>query len=258
MHVVGSVLGHPEMIWSTFEHLNNTPNDLYNFDNGNGLGGVTNPTDANNSNQDFIFYAPPAVPNTNTLFNLPHIIATNFVNNINTSISGTNGFTISPSNTLRVQPFGWGGLVKGIGTNPPVNLPDILNVEVSNSQLVALNTDGKNRLIAGDLRRNYFQVGAMWSSKLRNNQQAGTVRLSNSTMETYTQSSTNAPVVFSNGNGSINFSGAPAAGNGLNCFSCHEAGFDSPTPAAATINGINPIPSNGSLSHVFINKTLIP
>jgi membrane associated rhomboid family serine protease len=26
MHVVGSVKGHPEMIWSTFEHVSNTPN----------------------------------------------------------------------------------------------------------------------------------------------------------------------------------------------------------------------------------------
>ncbi len=31
MHVVGSTAGHPEMIWATFEHLGNTPNDQYHY-----------------------------------------------------------------------------------------------------------------------------------------------------------------------------------------------------------------------------------
>jgi hypothetical protein len=31
MHVVGSTLGHPEMLWATFEHVNNTPKPQYTF-----------------------------------------------------------------------------------------------------------------------------------------------------------------------------------------------------------------------------------
>ena len=34
MHVVGSAAGHPEMIWSTFEHFGNTPNGAYQYING--------------------------------------------------------------------------------------------------------------------------------------------------------------------------------------------------------------------------------
>ncbi|MDT7543037.1 MAG: hypothetical protein QOE33_2941 [Acidobacteriota bacterium] len=33
MHVVGSTVGHPEMIWATFEHFGNTPNAAYSYIN---------------------------------------------------------------------------------------------------------------------------------------------------------------------------------------------------------------------------------
>ena len=36
MHVVGSVKGHPEMIWATFEHRHNSPNLTYNYVDENG------------------------------------------------------------------------------------------------------------------------------------------------------------------------------------------------------------------------------
>src|SRR5205807_133008 len=36
MHVVGSVAGHPEMIWATFEHIGNAPNDDYSYINASG------------------------------------------------------------------------------------------------------------------------------------------------------------------------------------------------------------------------------
>jgi hypothetical protein len=32
MHVVGSTKGHPEMIWATFEHIGNAPNDDYSIE----------------------------------------------------------------------------------------------------------------------------------------------------------------------------------------------------------------------------------
>ena len=43
MHVVGSAFGHPEMIWSTFEHINNTPNRSFTF-TGNGQFPATDAT----------------------------------------------------------------------------------------------------------------------------------------------------------------------------------------------------------------------
>src|SRR5262249_42851566 len=44
IHVVGSTHDHPEMLWATFEHVNNTPNPQYTFTTtSNGVG--TQPAD---------------------------------------------------------------------------------------------------------------------------------------------------------------------------------------------------------------------
>ncbi len=223
IHVVGSVLGHPEMIWSTFEHINNTPNSSYTFKNNTGS---TTLVATDDTSTDFLFSRPKTATYTPT-FNVPRI--TGFWD-----LTGANGFTISNSDTRRNIPFGWGGQIP-VGGNPPNNPVDIMNIENSNAQLVAINTDGKNRLVGTDVRKKYFQVGSTWSSNFVDNQQAGTIRLSNSTMETYTQATT----------GNIN---APT-GAGLNCFSCHEAGF-------VEEGGIFeiPAPAQSFLSHVFGKK----
>ena len=81
--------------------------------------------------------------------------------------------------------------------------------------------------------KKYFQVGSTWSSLFVSNQQAGTIRLSNSTMETYTQATT----------GNI----ALPTGAGLNCFSCHDAGFTQPN----RVFPVSPAPKKLFLSHVF-------
>lgn len=229
MHVVGSVLGHPEMIWSTFEHINNTPNSGYAFRNT--TGGISSVA-ADDTNTDFLF----STPRTNTFtptFNIPHI--TGFSN-----LSGANGFTISNSDTRRNIPFGWGGQIPSGGNPNATNPPDVLFIEESNAQLVAINTDGKNRLVGNDVRKKYFQVGSTWSSNFQSNQQAGTIRLSNSTMETYTQATT----------GNIN----STTGAGLNCFSCHDAGF---TGSVVGDEHQIPGPRERFLSHV-IGRTIVP
>ena len=129
--------------------------------------------------------------------------------------------------------FGWGGLIASGGNPFAVNPIDILDVSDSNAQLIAINTDTKNRLVSTDKRKKYFQVGSTWSSLFVSNQQAGTVRLSNSTMETYTQATT----------GNI----ALPTGAGLNCFSCHDAGF---VPQNQSEN-FQILQANSFLSHVF-------
>jgi hypothetical protein len=104
--------------------------------------------------------------------------------------------------------------------------------------------DTRNRLIPGDLRKNYFLVGAMWNSPFSNplfggidNHIAGTVRLSNATMETYTQATSNQITSTS--------------GAGLSCFSCHDRGGD-------ISNGFEPpAPRFKRISHVF-GKTIAP
>ena len=225
MHVVGSALGHPEMIWSTFEHINNTPNAGFAYTtNGQSIGtGGNGSTDTNHT--DFLFCEPTTSTNA-SVFNVSHITGSQ-------NLSGVNGFAISPSNTRRNQPFGWGGVFNTGGTPNAFNPIDVMSIADSNAQLVAINTDSKNRLAPNDVRRKYFQVGSTWSSLFQLNQQAGTIRLSNSTMETYTQA-TNANIAL-------------PTGQGLNCFSCHDAGF---TKIGRSLPVV-PAPASLFLSHVF-------
>lgn len=213
MHVVGSVKGHPEMIWSTFEHVNNTLNNFSNF---------TVPAGTN----DFIFFNPAAPLPT---ANVAHIQGFN-------TLTGANGFTISPSNTVRNMPFGWGGVTGQSAINPV----DILSIGASNAQLSLLYEDVRNRLLINDVRRNYFQVGSTWNSLFREGEQAGTVRLSNATMETYTQATSN------------NITNT--AGAGLNCFSCHDTGLQS---SFSSTPYVLPAPGTRFLSHNFLNTNLI-
>jgi hypothetical protein len=214
MHVVGSVKGHPEMIWSTFEHVNNTPNldiDL--------LTGVTP--------SQFIFK-----DNSGATTNIPHI--SGFYD-----LAGANGFPISASNTQRNMNFGWAGLAPfNQNTNNPV---DVLTQGLSDRQLRDLYSDARNRLLVDDVRRNYFLVGAMWNSPFNNpllgaidNHIAGTVRLSNATMETYTQANT------------ADIGVTTTTGAGFSCFSCHNRGVD----IYGDFEGAPP-PRLKRISHVF-------
>ncbi len=220
MHVVGSVKGHPEMIWSTFEHANNTPNIDFKYDDGTSIT-TTQPTDVNSNN--WLFCKPTATASSE--FNVPYI---NQNNDFPYSFIATPGHSISSSNTRRHKPFGWSGPVNP--ASDALLLPEIPFEGVSNARLLALNYDVNTNLADGDVRKMYFQVGATWNSKTgrfsnSGNQHVGTISLSNSTMETYTQGS------------------ATTAPDGLNCFSCHES--------KTSDGAIRDMPKLTNLSHVF-------
>jgi len=167
MHVVGSVngrtgnlaspIGHPEMLWATFEHLSNTPDTSFTYTKSpSGTGSQVMSTAGN-----WVFCAA----NAGEPFNVPHM-----------SVSGTHivskpGFTISPSNTLRVMPFG---------------MPS--NTASSNAEIVTINNSVRSFLITGDLRQNYMQTGTTWTiggAAPSGGNVVGTNKLANSTMETY-------------------------------------------------------------------------
>lgn len=159
MHVVGSVNGHPEMSWATFEHINNAPNGAYSYVNNKGA----------------IVQVPQNTAG-NWLFSASNASGT--FNTENMSVSGGNivaatGQTIAPSNTLRVNP--WGGA------------SDAAN----NSQIIAINNAVMSMLPPGDVRRNYMLVGATWTNGIIPNspgyQTIGSQTLANATMETYHQ-----------------------------------------------------------------------
>ncbi len=170
LHVVGSTKGHPEMLWGTFEHLSNGPSAQYSYTKSpSGTGTIPQ-----NTAGSWVFTANGAV----APFNEMHM-----------QMGGAGGthilplppFAISPSNVLRVMPWGLPG-ANALG----------------NAEVISLNNTVRGLLNTADIRRNYFHGGTTWTiggAPPNGTNQVGTNKLANTTMETFFQ--------------------------GNNCFSCH-------------------------------------
>lgn len=159
MHVVGSAAGHPEMIWATFEHFGNSPNERYSY--------ITTASSRRGVLQDrggsWLFSETKAAG----LFNEVHMSSEP------PNIRAAPAFDISPSNTMRMHPFGSAGAEA-----------------TKNSEVISINRDVIESLVDGDVRRNYLMIGATWTiggGPPEEGRVAGTTFLSNTTMETYQQ-----------------------------------------------------------------------
>ena len=186
MHVVGSTGQHPEMVWATFEHTNNTPLATYSY--------TANDNTTHTVNQDLSGTWLFAANNFSDQPNQAHMFFNGPPAN---TIQSENGFTISPSDTLRVEPFGIDGTTG--------------NGIFENTEVISIDNHMLGLIPSGDIRANYIMTGATWtpfgSNPSFNNNGVGTNKLANSTMETYAQ--------------------------GSNCFSCHQ-NFSNPPPTQAT------------------------
>lgn len=179
MHVVGSASGHHEMIWATFEHFGNAPNDTFKF---NAVTGPNPNTVMQNTSGTWLFCASGA----STGFNMAHA-----------TFSSPNivGSPVASSNVLRSSAF---GASLGVRPNPLVN---VTNGDAdSNSQVIGIDNSimqGFAPLSGGpDIRTNYYMTGATWtengappSGSFPPGNAVGTSRLAGSTMETFQQPS---------------------------------------------------------------------
>jgi hypothetical protein len=163
IHVVGSLPGHREMVWSTFEHIFNEPTDasvnMPRVTTGNWLFSAGRATDP---------------------FNIPHMSVDPATGNI----AAIPPFSISPSNTMRAKMSG-AAIDKGPNPLAPTQESN-LNIQSVNSLL--------GNLSANDARRYYLLIGATWTSdgtaptgSWPSGNEVGTSKLSNATMETYFQ-----------------------------------------------------------------------
>lgn len=185
IHVVGNVAGHPEMLWSTFEHVNNSPLATYSY-----LDTESNKVTVNSSTAGVWNFSANGASSP---FNTPHMAMDTVIGD---TIIAKGGFTITPSNTLRDQPW---GVVEGTVPNQNVS-----SAAESNSEIISINHNVMTMLIGNDVRKNYIQIGNTWTMNgayptgeyPSGGNEIGTSRLANSTMETYHQD--------------------------LNCFACHS------------------------------------
>ncbi|WP_140978504.1 hypothetical protein [Bradyrhizobium guangdongense] len=161
-HVVGSALGHPEMIWATFEHVNNAPNQKYVYKTALGAE-ATVPADGSGP---WLFSSSGAsnpVPARMTVDENGDIVA-----------SG-NG-TIGSVDVTRANAWG-------------TRLTDAAAI-VNNTNVISLNRSVLSQMPAGDVRSKYIMIGSTWTSDGKAPAGAnvvGTKLLANSTMETFKQ-----------------------------------------------------------------------
>jgi hypothetical protein len=197
MHIVGSSgstnlqnsnHGHPEMIWASFEHFSDTPNAPFSYCSTSGASCLTPPglkTVNPSAGGKWLFSSSgtPASPNKTHM----HVDSSGNIvadTDPNTGLS----FHITPSDTRRESPWGING-----------------SNALSNTQVILANSSVNNQLLSGDIRANYFLIGATWTPfgcqpfTVTNGipcDPVGTNLMANSALETYTQS--------------------------LNCFDCHK------------------------------------
>lgn len=198
MHVVGSVAGHPEMIWATFEHQNNAPNAAYSY------------LDSNSNTVNV-----PADTGSNWLLNNnasnPSVNVQNMRVGGKDSILSVDSLPMGPANVLMV--CAWGV------SNDTVPNGENASPAASNSEIISINNSIQRMLVGNDIRKNYLLIGATWTfggaapngtsyapGNTANGVAIGTSQLANSTMETFVQSPTNTPVYQSYGS----------------CLSCHS------------------------------------
>jgi len=182
MHIVGSVAGHPEMVWATFEQQNNTPNAAYAYLDKN-KNVKTVPQD---QGKRWLFNSNTA----DTPYNVSHM------KSAGDTINAKTGFSVSSSNTIMVLP--WGSAADSV-TNPEDG-----SSAASNSEVISINNNILAMLVGKDIRKNYLFIGATWTSggappngnsygsDTSPGVAIGTSVLANSTMETYFQSASNS------------------------------------------------------------------
>lgn len=237
VHVIGSTQGHPEMIWASFEAFGNAPNAEYQYNNASGSATSVPQTTAGT----WLLTSS----NSSGPFNVSHMGTATAP--CPPGICANSGFTISASDTLRTAPF---GMPNGSFTNNASSgSTDIsTNNVVSNTQVISANNQVLTAMPAGDVRNNYYLLGAIWTiggtpptgndcvaayldPSSGSTNQVGTCMLENSTMETYAQLSSNwqQPTGFQS-----------------SCFSCHTA--------TATTGGL----TSTDVSHIYSGTWPLP
>jgi hypothetical protein len=165
VHVVGSAANHPEMIWATFEHVNNTPNPEYRYTNASGTPSIRQ-ADGPGS---WLFSATGA-SDTDPVPRM-RVDRQNSAN-----IKAVGSQTIGPVNVTRKNPWG----------TDPTSGQYIAN----NTDIISINSSINSFLLPGDVRKNYIMVGSTWTKQGQPpaaDNQVGTNALANSTMETFVQ-----------------------------------------------------------------------
>lgn len=237
MHVVGTVNGHPEMIWSTFEHVNNVPDNTYTYTSSTNQPAIQ----PYQSKWDWNFLpsnasAPTSITSNAQALTVTDGTLTSCILSVPTSqnpnctdaAKATNP-DIAPIDVLRVDPWG-----NQHGDNSNANVSN-------NTDLVSINVSVLSQLKTGDIRGNYIQTGGVWTAKgqippgfpnTKPSYLRGSLNLANTTMETFYQFQHPGKNAF----------------NPENCFGCHGSTYivnqngTGPTGVSHIFGALQPLP----------------
>jgi hypothetical protein len=165
MHVVFSAEGHPEMLWATFEHIDNTPNQDYRYFEPSG-----HPQTQKSDIADHWMFSDG---NPGATFNEARM---HFDKSGNIVADGNT--PVGPSNIRRNAPWG------------------ALGVEADlNTKIISINSQFIGRLADNDVRKNYIMIGTSWTCATGDcsgggdpgdvHKRQGSEQLANTTMETF-------------------------------------------------------------------------
>ena len=170
MHIAGPVVGRPELVWISYEHLGNTPMGDYFYTTERDETALVRYDSAGS----WIFTEDDA--------GWPGVMAPNGKITSDGDIGLDNGAAIEPQNIVQANPWGLGA----------GSLDDLTN----NTDLISLNASLIELLAAmddpGNPRGNYYQLGGIWSDGTlpmyqQYDVQRGGLNLANSTMESFHQ-----------------------------------------------------------------------
>lgn len=170
MHIAAPVVGHPELVWTTYEHVKTAPMGTYHYityKSAAPVGTVSYPQE-----QGGWIFAAANTPFPDEI----NPIAAN-ITAVDNALIAADG-SVAPQSIAQVNPW---GMIAGAQDDQTLS---------SNTDLISLNVSLLGRM--GDARDHYLQMGGVWttgsllSGQDRSNQRGG-LFLANSTMETFRQ-----------------------------------------------------------------------
>lgn len=149
MHVVGTVENHPEFVWATFEHVSNAPDADYWYHDSKG----DRVKQGFDSSGDFVFTASGTKLADANIECMSHKSDGSIVAHLNADESAPlcDG-GVAPSSTVRAFPWG----------NPSDATTDV--IVGNNTLLLSVNNSVIDQLSDGDVRKNYVQIGSVWTA----------------------------------------------------------------------------------------------
>lgn len=250
MHVVGTVEGHPEMVWSTFEHVNNAPANTFRY-NANNPSSPKNPITKtqwyDSTTNEWTFFptnasGPATIEATGVA--IPCVVG----KAPTTAQKKEYKKKFLDINQCGARAIGKKGSITNQIISPTTPTTDIIETDVvridawgggtvaNNTDLISLNTSILTWLKPGDYRGNYIQTGGIWTSdgsiptngkQSDNPHLVGSLKLANTTMETYDQQEQGTDFYP------------------INCFGCHGASSSDPAFSVShIIQSMESLPKN--------------